>query len=114
VARLTKAQERRERQAAWDAEQARIRALGDLFSALPRCPQKAALWSAMANRAIDLLNANRFEQADAILEFLPNDYAMRLLDWYFDEDENAPFPATPPAEEYGLAEQGQVQGEPHS
>ncbi len=78
-------QERAEREAAWEAEQARVRALGDLFSALPEGHQKDALLAAMTDRIIDLYNNVKFEHGDVLLEFLPNDYAERFLDWYFDE-----------------------------
>lgn len=78
--------ERAEREAAWEAERARVRALGDLFSAVPEGPQKGALLGAMTDRVIELFNECRDEQADILIEFLPNDIAQRLLDWYFDED----------------------------
>lgn len=80
------ARDKAEREAAWEAEQARVRALGDLFSAVPEGPQKVALLGAMTDRVIELLNECRHEQADILIEFLPNDIARRLLDWYFDED----------------------------
>lgn len=87
---MTKAErakaEKAEREAAWEAEQARVKALGDLFSALPEGHQKAALLDAMTDRIIDLYNNVKHEQGDVLLEFLPNDYAQRFLDWYFDED----------------------------
>lgn len=93
---ITKAERKRlERErldAEWKAEEARVRALGDLFSALPDCSQRDALQEAMTDRIIDLYNNVKFEQGDAILEFLPNDYARAFLDWYFDEDASA----TPP------------------
>lgn len=79
-------QERAQREAAWEAEQARVQALGDLFTALPEGPQKDALLAAMTDRIIDLYNNVKFEEGDAILEFLPNDVARRFLDWYFNED----------------------------
>lgn len=78
-------QEKAEREAAWEAEQARVKALGDLFAALPDGHQKAALLDAMTDRIIDLYNNVRFEEGDAILEFLPTGHARELLDWYFDE-----------------------------
>lgn len=81
-----KKREREATERAWEAEQERVRKLGDLFSVLPGSPQKDALLDAMTDRVIDLYNNVKFEQGDAILEFMPNDYARRLLDWYFDED----------------------------
>lgn len=79
------ARDKAEREAAWEAEQARVTALGDLFTALPEGHSKAALLGAMTDRIIDLYNHLKFEQGDAILEFLPNGYARALLDWYFDD-----------------------------
>lgn len=81
-----KARDRAEREAAWAAEEERVRKLGELFETLPESPERDALLLAMSDRIIDLYNEAKFEQGDAILEFLPNDYAYRLLDWYFDED----------------------------
>lgn len=78
--------EKAEREAAWETEQARVRALGDMFTALPEDHQKDALLGAMTDRIIDLYNNVKFEQGDILLEFLPNDIAQRFLDWYFDED----------------------------
>lgn len=80
------AREKAEREAAWEAEQARVLALGNLFTALPEGHQKDSLLAAMTDRIIDLYNNMKFEQGDILLEFLPNDYAQRFLDWYFDED----------------------------
>lgn len=79
-------QEKAEREAAWEAEHARVKALGDLFTDLPEGHQKAALLDAMTGRIIHLYNECKHEQGDAILEFMPTDVARRLLDWYFDED----------------------------
>lgn len=113
---LTKAQraatEKAEREAAWEAEQARVKALGDLFTALPEGHQKAALLDAMTDRVIELYNNAKHEQGDAILEFLPNDYARELLDWYFDE--NGPDTFTPKAAtaDYEITQPRQVQSEP--
>jgi|SRR5262245_60108605 len=109
-----KRRERERRQAKWMAEEERVRKLGELFEALPDCPQKAALKEAMTDRIIDLYNNVRWQEGDAILEFLPNDYARRLLDWYFDEDENASFPAEAAASEHDASQSGQIQGEPQS
>lgn len=83
--------ERESREAAWKAEEERVRKLGDLFNALPDCPQKAALLEGMTDRIVDLYNNAKWEEGDAIIEFLPNDYARSLLDWYFDEDPAAVF-----------------------
>lgn len=103
------ARDKAEREAAWEAEQARVRALGDLFTALPEGHQKAALLDAMTDRIISLYNEAKHEQGDAILEFLPNDYAQELLDWYFDE--NGPDTFTPKAAtaDYEITLAGQVQ-----
>jgi hypothetical protein len=111
VAGLTK-KERERRKAEWRANEDRVRKLGDLFSALPACPEKEALWAAMADRIIDLFNESKFEEGDAVLEFLPNDYARQLLDWYFDDDENSPQTAPSPPSQHEAAQPGQVQSEP--
>lgn len=79
--------DRAEREAAWKAEEERVRKLGELFEALPESPEKALLLAGMTDRIIELYNAAKFEHGDAILEFLPNDYAYRFLEWYFDEDQ---------------------------
>lgn len=47
----------------------------------------------MSDRVIELFNSAKFEQGDAILEFLPNEYARSLLDWYFDETNSAQAPS---------------------
>jgi|GEM_PF-6551883 len=83
---LTKSQERAKRQAEWDAEQARVEALGNLFSALPDCTARHALMAAMIDRIWALYNECRLEEGDAILEFLPNDEARKLLDDYFSDE----------------------------
>lgn len=112
MARPSKKEERERREAEWRAEEERVRKLGDLFSALPDGPAKVALHAAMSDRVIDLYNDAKFEQGDAIMEFLPNDYARRLLDWYFDEDGPTSFPPEATAGEYENPQSGQVQGEP--
>lgn len=112
MAKPSKKQEREEREAAWRANEERVRKLGELFSALPNGRAKTGLWVAMAERIVDLYNNVRMEEGDAILEFLPNDYARKLLDWYFHEDEDAPFPSPPAAGEHEDSQPGQVQGEP--
>lgn len=99
--------EREAQERAWNAEQARVEALGNLFSALPAGPEKTALLLAMRDRIIDLYNNVRMEEGDAILEFLPNDFARELLDWYF-WDENPASAAPPPTGEYEAPQQGQV------
>lgn len=106
------ARDKAEREAAWEAEQARVRALGDLFSALPEGHQKAALLDAMTDRAIDLMNSAKHEHADVLIEFMPNDHARDLLDWYFDE--NGPDTFTPKAAtaDYEFTQPREVQGEP--
>lgn len=105
-------QERERREAEWNAEQERVRKLGELFEALPDGPPKAGLQEAMSDRIIDLYNNVRFEEGDAILEFLPNDYARKLLDWYFDEDGPTSFPTETPAGKDEDHQPGQVQSEP--
>lgn len=89
-------EERERREAEWAAENDRVRKLGELFEAIPDGHQKEALKDAMIDRIIYLYNNVRFEEGDAILEFLPNDDARRLLDWYFDEDGPETFPGTTP------------------
>lgn len=110
---MTKAQraarDKAEREAAWEAEQARVRALGDLFSALPEGHQKAALLDAMTDRIIQLYNEAKHEQGDAIVDFLPNDHARELLDWYFDENGPATFTPSSASSEYEIAQPGEVQ-----
>lgn len=111
--RMIKAEERRQREAEWQAAEARRTARGDMFSALPDCAAKAVLWAEMVDRCVELFNASKFEEGDAILEFLPNDYARKLLDWYFDHnDENPPFPTPPTPAEYEAAQPGQIQDQP--
>lgn len=102
--------EKAKREAAWEAEQARVKALGDLFSALPEGHQKAALLDAMTDRAIALMNSAKHEHADVLIEFLPNDHARDLLDWYFDE--NGPDTFTPKAAtaDYEITQPGEIQG----
>jgi hypothetical protein len=115
MARKTKAQEQAERDAAWQAEQERVRKLGDLFYALPAGAQKIALQKAMRDRIIDLYNECRLEQGDAILEFLPNEFARKLLDWYFPDDDaqtSQPPPPTPIEDE--ATESRKVQDQPQS
>lgn len=106
--------EREKREAEWRAEEDRVRKLGDLFSALPACHQRDALQEAMSDRVIELFNAAKFQEGDAIIEFLPNDYARQLLDWYFDGDAQAPFPPETAAGQDEDTKPGQVQGEPQS
>lgn len=112
MAPKSKRQERQEREAEWEAEQERVRKLGELFEALPDCPQKEALKEAMTDRIIDLYNNVKWEHGDALLEFLPNEHARRLLDWYFDEDGPTSFPPEATASEHEGPQQGEVQSEP--
>ncbi len=91
--------ERERREAEWQAEQERVRKLGDLFDALPDGPQKTALKEAMTDRIIDLYNHNELEKGDILLEFLPNDYARKFLDWYFDENGPPTFSEELPSED---------------
>lgn len=114
MARPSKKQEREAAEAAWNAEQARVEALGNLFSALPECGAKLALQTAMRDRVIDLYNESHFERGDVLLEFLPNKFARELLDWYFPDDQDAEPTQPPPSPtgEYETAQQGQVQSAP--
>lgn len=100
--------EREAREAAWLAEEARVRRLGLLFEALPNCQPKNALLAAMTDRIIDLYNEAQLERGDVLLEFLPNKDAHALLDWYFDENAIPTF--TPPSatDEHEAPQQGQV------
>lgn len=104
------ARDKAEREAAWEAEHARVRALGDLFSSLREGHQKAALLDAMTDRIIDLYNHTKMEHGDVLLEFLPNDYAQELLDWYFDENGPDTFTPSSAAAEYEITQPGEVQG----
>lgn len=106
-------QERQEREAAWAAEQERVRRLGDLFDALPNGPQKLALLEAMTDRLVDLYNNVKLEHGDVLLEFMPNAYAREILDWYFDDEERAlPCPTYSPPSEHEASQQGEVPGQP--
>jgi hypothetical protein len=112
---LSKAeQERIARDAKWEAERLRVKALEDAFGAVPDGPEKAALLSVMTDRVVELYNNVRMTEGDAILEFMPNDYAQALLDWYFNEDPNAIFTPPPPPAEHEAAQPGQVQGGPQA
>lgn len=86
--------ERLEREAALQAvEEERVRKLGDLFDALPPSPEKLALLEAMTKRIVDLYNDCQFERGDVLLEFLPRQYALDVLTWYFAiEDRLPPLP----------------------
>lgn len=95
AARLKEERERRD--AEWKTENDRVRKLGELFEAIPDGHQKEALKDAMVDRIIYLYNNVRFEEGDAIIEFLPNDDARNLLDWYFDEDGPDTFSRNHPA-----------------
>jgi hypothetical protein len=85
------AREKRERE--WLDEQARVQRSGAMFEALPTCAAVEALKVVMTDRIVWLYDRGRMEEGDAILEFLPNNWAMQLLDWYFDEDGKVPHPA---------------------
>lgn len=113
MARPSKQQERERREAEWAAEQERVRLLGCLTEAIPAGPAKRALLTAMRDRIIDLYNASRFEHGDVLLEFMPNDYARKLLDWYFpDDDAETSLTPEAPAIEDETTQPGQVQSEP--
>jgi hypothetical protein len=113
---VTKAakQERERREAEWAAERSRVLCQGAIFEAIPNGQEKDALKVAMTDRAVWLFDNCRYEEGDALLEFLPNDWAQQLLGWYFDEDGTAPHPAEASAGKDEDAKRGQVQGEPQS
>ena len=91
---LTKAQRQRaereelERQRA--EEEARVKRLEALFDALPEGEAKRALMEGMTDRIQWLYDNARFEEGDAILEFLPSRWSHQFLDWYFHESETHP------------------------
>lgn len=64
-------------------ENKRIGVQRALFSALDPCPAKDRLLKTMEDRIIWLLDNCRHEEADALLEFVPEDAAAALLDEYF-------------------------------
>lgn len=78
------AHERREREARWEANEARIAGQRALFVALPASDATEALKAAMMDRAWMLIDSGCCEEADAILEFLPEPDIVRLLDEYFE------------------------------
>jgi hypothetical protein len=62
----------------WDAENQRIARQRSVF------PEEADdLKQAMLDRALELLEAGRMEEADAILEFVPESDAGKLLEDFF-------------------------------
>ena len=114
MARKSRKQERAEQDAAWKAEEERVATLERAFAALPDGPEKAALLETMTGRIVELYNACKLTEGDAILEFLPKDHAKQLLDWYFHDDAPAPFTTEATTSEDENPQQGQVQGEPQS
>lgn len=87
--------------------------LGDLFESLPACWQKEALKEKMSDQIIELYNNCKWTEGDAILQFLPNDYAKQLLDWYFhDDDASTSFPPKAAAGEDENSQPREVQSEP--
>lgn len=96
----------------WEAEQDRVQSQGNLFSAIPNSPEKTRLLSVMVYRTINLYNECRYQEGDAILEFLPNDLARELLDWYFDDNAQDPFAPKTAAIENENPQQGEIQSEP--
>lgn len=105
--------EREEREAEWRANEERVREQERLWGAIPEGPEKHALLLAMTDRAVELMNNVKFEEADAILEFLPRAWVLQLYEWYFhDDDGKVPHPADAPPSQDEAAQQGQVQGEP--
>ena len=81
---------RKERDAAfaeWAAQQkSRVAGQRELWRVSGFGPEKAALKQAMLDRAWELLDAGEVEAADAILEFLPEADAVKLLDEFFREE----------------------------
>lgn len=116
MARPTKVElvrrEREQLDRKWREENERIRRSESAFESLPDCAAKIALQVAMTDRIVQLYNECRFEEGDAILEFLPSKWAHQLLDWYFDEDETTPHPAQAAAEQHEAAQPRQVQDQP--
>jgi transcriptional regulator with XRE-family HTH domain len=64
-------------------EQARVDRQRALFGALLAGPERSALQRSMEHRIRTLFDEHRMEEGDAILEFLPEADARRLLDEYF-------------------------------
>lgn len=85
--------EREKRDAEFQKERDRIVSQQALFEALPSDPAVALLKEAMLDRAWRLIDDGKCEEADAILEFLPEPDVTKLLAEYFDEEyENPPCP----------------------
>jgi hypothetical protein len=76
-----------ERQKHLEAERRRIGRQRTLFTMLPQYSVVDRLKEAMLQRAYDLLCDGTGEEADAILEFVPEKDAMALLDAWV-EDQN--------------------------
>lgn len=81
--------ELREVRAKWLAqEEARIRLQRSVFAALPDLPEVSTLKQAMLDQAWALLDRHECEACDALLEFLPEADADKLLSEYFLDDHN--------------------------
>ncbi|WP_331326465.1 hypothetical protein [Methylobacterium fujisawaense] len=75
-----------EARARWLAdEKIRVMRQRALWRALPDCEPKEALRKAMLDQAWELLDANRGEACDALLEFLPESDQDQLLRAFFPE-----------------------------
>ncbi len=74
----------RKQREAWDAENRRIEIQRRLFAAMDPCPAKDRLLVVMRERVIWLLDNCRTEEADAVLEFMPEPEATAILDEWFE------------------------------
>lgn len=99
------------REATWRAEEERIRKLEQLFETIPASEAKEAFKHGMTDRVVELYNAAKFSEGDAVLEFLPKQWARQLLDWYFDDDEATPHPADAAASQDENSQPRQVPSE---
>jgi transcriptional regulator with XRE-family HTH domain len=85
----------RDGQAAWmESEQARIAGHQEVWDAVPESPEKDALKAAMLARAFDLLCEGRAEEADTMMEFLPQADVLAVLQLW-ETEVLYPLPKTP-------------------
>jgi len=84
MAKISKA-ELAERERRFAAERARIAKQRALWDALPKVTAVYDLEIAMLDRAWILLDSAKCEEADAILEFLPEHSVTKLLGEFFDD-----------------------------
>lgn len=77
------AEERARKADEWAAENLRVSKQRGLFAALDPCPAKDRLIKMMNERVIHLFDQCMYEQADFILEFMPEDEVTTILDEYF-------------------------------